>query len=573
MSIYDLSEREVYQLKSIDPHLTDGWQDVLFQILPKVCKEGQESIAQRILTPCGIYYDRSSQSFKHTQAKTLQEIVNAYAINHPILQETIADMQSLLDTLYNEIDIYQFANQLEDILTRYAKIELSHDRPKLKQQVRNAFLYQIAYLLDDASFSIKAGIRNLNKHAVKSYLKEVYLKQQIQGWDFRNWDPFDIQKIEGIPDWIKQGAKKCQYLVVETKQYWFLIARVNKPTDNPYSFKRFLSEYSDSLGKSAIITHLAIAKDKIDDEAFTKHKRACLSRFYTVTGKIGNEVKNFVRESKKHQIQYLRPILSADINYHEEDITHIEQAIYKQLLNYEKQLTVLILIKVPRIIQLIQNNASEQNFLFYYLTQIIKQLTDGVEDFRLQPIASSSSYAEEMYLRLTSYNLLLYKLQDTIFNNQLTEAQRTQQITEPLTLLSKKFTAVNNQLADLDDYVVELRKYEAHQHNAGLLGRIFSGTTPDYTMDDIRDEYQKLREQLLTFILQLETKKRQVMVYPEYEFYQANDDDYNHYAFADGKMGIEHLPKLLKLPKDPNQFDIEVVRHLLNFEALKTKAF
>ena len=54
MNIHDLSDYQLYQLKSIDPTLSSNWYEVIYNILPKLNKEGQRSIYHNILKPRGI---------------------------------------------------------------------------------------------------------------------------------------------------------------------------------------------------------------------------------------------------------------------------------------------------------------------------------------------------------------------------------------------------------------------------------------------------------------------------------------------------------------------------------------
>ncbi len=570
MAIYDLSEREVYQLNSIEPHLSYGWQNILLQILPKMDAEGQKSIAQRILEPRAIYYDREEQNFKYKRAKTLVEMTEIYHLNHPELQKILAEMQALIEPATDTVDAHQFALDLEKLLANYDKVELSDEHPQIKQQLRTAFLYDVATWVDNTELEVKSKFRRINQHAVKSYLKEVYLKQQIQGWDFRSWDAFDVQLIDNIPDWIKKEAENRQFIVVETPQYWFLVGQADKPKESPYSFSRFLLEDGDDLGEHVFITHLVIPRCKVDDPKISQFLQNCLTRFYTLDRNISKEIKQFIQESKDYQNKTLRPILKRPIN---QDGSDIEKAIYIQLIDYEKQLNILILNKLPRILQLIRDSKNDQDYLFYHLKNIIKQLTDSIEDFRLQPVTRFSKVAENMYLRLTCYNFLLSKLQDIIYNSTLTEEEQTAQATAPLISLKNELERIDEELEELNEYVVELREYEDLQNNGKLFERLFTTKkAPDFTLEDIQEEAQKIYEQLFIYIVRLEKKQRHLMIYPEYEFYQQADENYRHYAFADGTMGITRLPKLIRLPEDRSQFSVDELRNTINFDIARASA-
>ncbi len=566
MAIYDLSEREVYQLNSIEPHLSYGWQDMLLQILPKMDAEGQKSIAKRILDPRAIYYDREEQNFKYYRAKTFAEMTEEYHLNHPDLQKILIKMQNLIEPTTETIEAYQFALDLEKLLADYDQVELSDELPQIKQQLRTAFLYDVATWMDNTELEVNSNFRRLNQHAVKSYLKEVYLKQQIQGWDFRSWDSFDIQTIDNIPEWIKKEAENRQFIVVETPQYWFLVGQADRPDESPYSFSKFLLEDGDDLGQYVFITHLVVPRCKVGDPKISQFLQNCLSRFYTLDRNISKEIRQFIQDSKDYQNQTLRPILKRPVN---QDGTDVEKAIFIQLVDYEKQLSVLILNKLPRMLQLIRESKNDQDYLFYHLKNIIKQLTDSIEDFRLQPITRFSKVAENMYLRLTCYNLLLSKLQDIICNPSLNEEEQTEQATQPLISLKNELEKIDEELEELNEYVAELREYEEAKNSGGLFGRLFTGKAPDFTLEDIQEEAQKIYEQLFIYIIRLEKKQRHLMIYPEYEFYQQADENYRHYAFADGTMGITRLPKLVRLPEDRSQFSVDELRKTINFDISK----
>ena len=51
MNVYDLSEYQLYKLKSIDPTLSSDWQEIIKDIIPQLDKDSKASIYKNILKP------------------------------------------------------------------------------------------------------------------------------------------------------------------------------------------------------------------------------------------------------------------------------------------------------------------------------------------------------------------------------------------------------------------------------------------------------------------------------------------------------------------------------------------
>ena len=61
MYVYELSEYQVYQLKSIDPALGGNWKTILISILPQLDIPSRKSVYEKILSKRNISPNFSSR--------------------------------------------------------------------------------------------------------------------------------------------------------------------------------------------------------------------------------------------------------------------------------------------------------------------------------------------------------------------------------------------------------------------------------------------------------------------------------------------------------------------------------
>ncbi len=565
-NIYELSDRELFQLKAVDPYLSDNWEDLLFQILPKLDRDNQQIIKEDILEPRGIYYDREQQHFYAREAQTLAEILETTDIRSQELLLLIDYMLEIIAPRKEPVFANELADSIESTLSQLKKIVLDDtDKAQIRYNVLKAFLYDVAKWIDGVELIVDAGMRKMSAQIAKVYFKEVFVRQQIQGWDFRSWDAMDIMHLDDIPDWIKTAVKERKCYLIETAQCWFLIGQAQTAEHNPFSFRRFLHEDDGDGIYPAFISHVAIPIIMLENPNAVKLFQRSIERIYTLDKTISGAVGKFVKEMKQFELNTLRPLLKEPLVH---DGSDIENVIATRMFQYEKQLTSAVLIKLPEIIQNFIQTEDDKNYLFYHLSTWIKQMVERIEDFRLQPITRFSISAKMMVLKLTCYQLLLAKMQNTLCDERLTEEQKTHQLTEPLNKLMVKLDDINDEYDEINELQQTVLEFQDIQENGGFFSRLFN-RQPDYSMQELQAEMEKLSENLFMFLVRLEKQKRNLMVYPEFEIYQDFNKEFRHYAFANGVMGVNRLPKLLRLPEDRRLFNIKSVQEVVYFDVIR----
>lgn len=311
------------------------------------------------------------------------------------------------------IDIVSFVDELEAGLQRLDKVEVDENtnEAQLRKKIKTAFLYDVAKWIDDKELIFDEGKHKLTQDMIKSYIKEVFIKQQIQGWNFRVWDGEDIDIIgaDHFPDELKTMAKGRKLHIVENSKYWFLIGPADKVGQNPYSLRRFL--YEDVGRLSIFLTHVVVPRKLFEQPQIKEFLLKRISNILTLDRGVSEEVLHFVAKARKSYQNELKVLLKRPLS---NDGRDAELIIHERMIAYEKTLISAILNQVMRILKISFNNADDLAYLYYHIDKLIKDLQNDVEDFQLQPLAWDSHSSQEIAIALMSYRLLWAKTREIL---------------------------------------------------------------------------------------------------------------------------------------------------------------
>ncbi|MGO2232318.1 hypothetical protein [Psychrobacter sp.] len=564
MNIHDLSEYQLYKLKSIDPTLSSDWQESLQEILPKLHKKSQYSVYKNILKPHGITIN-ADKKLEYKRPETLSLAINSIQTNNKDLLTITTHMRDIVDPKVKTHDAIVLADQIEALLSYLDNLDFQGyvQDQKNRQRIRVAFLYELATWIDTVDLTIHSGLRQLNSDIVKSYFKEVYLKHQIQGREFRSWDSSDVnfQQLDHFPQFIKNEALDRKFFIVEVQHYWFLIGIADQNDQDPYSFRRFLHEdTSGDQQQFVYLTHVILEKKYMQDTAYLSQVTFCISRLYTLDRTISDNTLKFVSDIKSLFNNYLKPLLKKPLK---QGGSQPEVVIKERLIKYEKQLTILILQKLPAMIRLIENDVNDRDYLFYHVDQLAKQMLDNVQDFRLQPLVMYSEDSEVMVVKLITLRRLLDELRLVLESVKQQIESYSDDLKIPLLTVKEKLTETEQTLEDLQcdkDYILN---YEATREHGGFWQKLKQGKAPEYSLEDIAESQQAMQEELFMFIVRMAKNKHKGIIYPEFEYNEVINDKYRHYALADGEMGISRLPRVLRLSEDKSRFNIGALKDTL----------
>lgn len=560
MHVYELSEYQLYQLKSIDPTLSSNWKSILTDILPQLDKPSRKSVYEKILSKRNI-----SPNFTYTIPDDLRSVLSTTAIGNKELESIAVQMLKFIESKPSSYDAIELADKVEAMLDFINRIDIGDHilDQKSRENIKKAFLYDLAVWLDDIELIVQPGIRQLNSDIVKTYFKEVFIKQKIYGRDFRAWDSTDIdfQEQNNLPNIIKSEAKLKKFFVIETQEYWFLIGIADKPRQNPYSIKRFLHEDSSGNNLFVYLTHIVIIKNRLDDKDYLQDFSYCVSRLYTLDAGVSETIIKFIEEAQRLLKARIAPMLKRELSKDGDDT---ELHIGKLMNDYEHQFTVSILNKLLNIIKNTIDDNDDRDYLFYYLNKILNKALDQVQNFQLQPAATYSYNVEIMIAKLISFRYFLDMIYEALENKDFDVNNLTAVSKEIVTGIKAEFDEVKGDLDELDQLEKKLTHYHKVKETGNFWQKLVLGFKPKYSLEDIEHSKDEVNKAFFLSIVRLAKKHTDNILYVEFDCNEVVNEHYRHYAIADDKMVITRLPKVLRLPEDKKNFATIQINEALN---------
>jgi hypothetical protein len=225
--------------------------------------------------------------------------------------------------------------------------------------------------------------------------------------------------------------------------------------------------------------------------------------------------------------------------------------------DYEQQITLSILNKLPNIIKNAITDSDDRYYLFYYLTKIFNKIIDSLQNFQLQPIATYSSNVEVMIARLISFRYFLDKICDSLDDKNFEIKTITNTSKEIITVVKEAFDNTEQNLTQLNQLEEKLKLYIETKESGNIWQKMKVGFPPRYTLKDIEHSKDEAKNEFFLSIVHLAKKHSDNMVYVEFDCNEILNEYYRHYAIADEKMAIARLPKVLRLPEDKKTFNIQ----------------
>lgn len=566
MQVYELSEYQIHQLKSIDPALSANWKTIITDILPQLDKSSRKSVYEKILSKRNI-----SANLTYIVPDDLREVLFKNAIRNRELEAISIQMLKFIETKPSSYDAIELADKVEAMIDYLNCIDIGDHflDQKSRISIKNAFLYDLAAWIDSVDLIVQPGIRQLNTDIVKTYFKEVFIKQRIQQRDFRAWDSTDIdfQQQENLPNIIKKEAKGKKFFVIESEKYWYLTGIADKPRQNPYSIKRFLHEETGSNEAFVYLTHIVIRKNLLEKKPYLDHINHCMSRLYTLDVGVSDTIIKFIEEIQYLYKTQIKTLLKKELKKDGEDT---EYYIHQRMSEYEQQITVLILNKLNNIIKNAISDDHDRDYLFYYLSKIFNKIVDSVQIFQLQPVATYSFNVEVMIARLISFRHFLEMIYDLLGDDNFDIKELAGVSENIITTIKEEFDEVENNLEQIERLGKKLETYYKIKNDGNIWQRIMVGLPPKYSFEDIENSRYEIKKEFFLSIVRLAKTQTDNIIYLEFDCNEALNEYYRHYAIANDKMIIARLPKILRLPEDKETFDVKKVNEAIHHNVFIT---
>src|SRR5699024_1351744 len=220
--------------------------------------------------------------------------------------------------------------------------------------------------------------------------------------------------------------------------------------------------------------------------------------------------------------------------------------------------------------QNILNSREDQDYLIYHLDKLIQEMIESMHDFRLQPLVMHSPSSDILLAKLMALRVLLKKSHDFIFSQELSIEERSEAMGDPLHKLQQELQDAKEFIKEAEQLESELDNYYEIKEKGSFWKKVALGRKPRYTLEEINKEKLNLKKEVFISIVRMAKNQKRGMVYIEFECDEIINKEYRHYALADGELGVTRLPRVLRLPEDKREFDIDYIAQVVNqnvFEA------
>lgn len=237
-----------YQIRAtllqMEPSLDAHWEGLLSKIFDEADIEVREEVDRQILKPKEIQWNRVANTFEYKVTNSLAILKHSFSSER--MRSIASKLSQSINWLKNITDPVQIADYLENALHQIDQIPVEDDLKlqREKMLMRRVYLQDVAKLVRSLDIEPPGGVRNLTSAQIKSFIIEVYIKQQLLGYWFKPLLPRTSQLMQHpfFKFWLLKEQAVRRFDIVKTSEFLFIIAPVNNFENNPYSIRRFLFE-------------------------------------------------------------------------------------------------------------------------------------------------------------------------------------------------------------------------------------------------------------------------------------------------------------------------------------------
>lgn len=561
------------QITQIDPYLDANWQEKLLEIYAQINEETKETLQQRYLKPKNIFWNNDSKQFEVLKQTTLKDLI--FQLKQVKTQHLAQKILDSLSTLKSYKDVNKVADYLESVLNQIDKIDVEENLSfqKDKHTLRQTFLYNAAEIIKTLDFVIPDNCRQLTAEEIRTFILEIFIKNEISGYWFKTLLPRQLKKFNHafLHDYLFTEQKVRNFEVVETSKYIYIIASVQEANQNPYSIRRFLLEEKFGLEEKIYLNGVVIRENLLSNEQYIEYLKWKISRIITVQRQISPQVIELMDNLHKINFEKLLPLFKETLDasgYSFDDV------ITKRLAEFEKIITVEMLQPFQDALRQYIRHHDEFEYCFMSMHRLIADILSFYKDFSSEPAIYFNTQAKIFEYRLISYLKLLEKRKHIIFT-EMDQESFNKHNNESKYAIQKVKEVISTGLKKHTEFQMLLKKKQRELDDlqkAGFFSKIFK--KPQKVQEEITQiqiDAQETRR--LTYLDVIKTPKQhlETTVYLEFECYIPIDDTERHYAFTNGINGISMLPILVQLPEDKTTFNLQTTLNTLNFDLAKAR--
>ena len=558
-----------YQIRAtllqMEPSLDANWEELLANIFEGADIDVREEIDRQILKPKEIQWNRVTNSFDYRVTNSLAILKHSFSSER--MRSIATKLSHSINWLKSITDPIQIADYLENALHQIDQIPVEDDLKlqREKMMMRRVYLQDVAKLIRTLEIDPPGGVRGLTPNQIKSFIVEVYIKQQLLGYWFK---PL-LARSSAMMDhpffkfWVLKEQSVRRFDIVKTSEYLFIIAPVSNFENNPYSIRRFLFEdfldYNEQIFLNGIVLDMSRYTEKGYIDEFTKQVQMMI----TVQHQVHKDVILIVQEFEELAEKKLIPMLTQTIGTGGGKNSDV---VAKQhIRKFESILTNDLLIPLHDALRNHISHLEEYQYLFVSIHRIFSDILAHYKDFKEQPALFFNHTIQLFEYQLLAYVKLLEKRKEEIFvpMNIYEWKVMNDRSEQPILSLQKDLTRHITDYRETTLYIGRLKK-EQTEVQGSFMKRMMRGDKLDKELQQVSHSAIRIKKQAYLDILSIPKNFRKYSVFIEFESFTATSELERHYAFPSGDNGVTRLPLLVKIPENLEHFNLEELNNSIS---------
>ena len=558
-----------YQIRAtllqMEPSLDANWEELLANIFEGADIDVREEIDRQILKPKEIQWNRVTNSFDYRVTNSLAILKHSFSSER--MRSIATKLSHSINWLKSITDPIQIADYLENALHQIDQIPVEDDLKlqREKMMMRRVYLQDVAKLIRTLEIDPPGGVRGLTPNQIKSFIVEVYIKQQLLGYWFK---PL-LARSSAMMDhpffkfWLLKEQSVRRFDIVKTSEYLFIIAPVSNFENNPYSIRRFLFEdfldYNEQIFLNGIVLDMSRYTEKGYIDEFTKQVQMMI----TVQHQVHKDVILIVQEFEELAEKKLIPMLTQTIGTGGGKNSDV---VAKQhIRKFESILTNDFLIPLHDALRNHISHLEEYQYLFVSIHRIFSDILAHYKDFKEQPALFFNHTIQLFEYQLLAYVKLLEKRKEEIFvpMNIYEWKVMNDRSEQPILSLQKDLTRHITDYRETTLYIGRLKK-EQTEVQGSFMKRMMRGDKLDKELQQVSHSAIRIKKQAYLDILSIPKNFRKYSVFIEFESFTATSELERHYAFPSGDNGVTRLPLLVKIPENLEHFNLEELNNSIS---------
>lgn len=559
-----------YQIRAtllqMEPSLDVNWEGLLSQVFEDADIDVREEIDRQILKPKDIQWNRVANTFEYKVTNSLAILKHSFSSER--MRSIAAKLSQSINWLKSISDPVQIADYLENALHQIDQIPVEDDLKlqREKMLMRRVYLQDVAKLVRGLEIDPPGGVRNLTAAQIKSFIIEVYIKQQLLGYWFKPLLPRTSQLMQHpfFKFWLLKEQAVRRFDIVKTSEFLFIIAPVNNFENNPYSIRRFLFEdfleYNEQIYLNGIVLDMSRYGDKSYIEDFTQQ----VQMMVTIQHQVHKDVVQVVHEFEELAENKLIPLLTQSLP----TIGKNSDVVAKQhLRNFENILVNELMIPMRDALRNHLSHIEEYQYLFVSIHRIYSDILAHYKEFKEQPALFFNHSVQLFEYKILAYLKILEKRKEEIFVplNAYEWKVMNDRSEQPILNLQKDLTRHIQDYREMTLYMGRLKK-EQIEAQGSFIKRMVKGDKIDKELQQVAVSAIRIKKQAYLDILTIPKSYRKYSVFIEFESFTATSELERHYAFPCGDNGITRLPLLVKLPENLEHFNLEELNSSISYD-------